>query len=56
MICFFILWTYETYLALELLLKNKRLENEKTGQSLSEESLSGELPETGLEPAPSRLE
>ena len=39
--------------ALALILqKNKVLENEKTGQILFEESLSGELPMTGLEPAP----
>lgn len=38
--------------ALALILqKNKVLENEKTGQILFEESLSGELPMTGLEPA-----
>lgn len=43
--------------ALALILqKNKGLENEKTGQTLFEESLSGELPMTGLEPAPSCLE
>ncbi|PJD93505.1 MAG: recombinase family protein [Parachlamydia sp.] len=39
--------------ALALILqKNKVLENEKTGQILFEESLSGGLPMTGLEPAP----
>lgn len=39
--------------ALALILqKNKALENEKTGQILFEESLSGGLPVTGLEPAP----
>ena len=39
-------------IALSLILqKNKVLENEKTGQILFEESLSGELPMTGLEPA-----
>jgi site-specific DNA recombinase len=39
--------------ALALILqKNKVLKNEKTGQILFEESLSGELPTTGLEPAP----
>ncbi len=43
--------------ALALILqKNNRLQNEKTGQILFEESLSGELPKTGLEPAPSCLE
>ena len=31
--------------------KNKGLQNEKTGQTIFEESLSGELPMTGLEPA-----
>lgn len=39
-----------------ILQKNKGLENEKTGQILFEESLSGELPMTGFEPAPSCLE
>lgn len=39
--------------ALALILqKNKVLENEKTGQTIFEERLSGELPMTGLEPAP----
>jgi site-specific DNA recombinase len=39
--------------ALALILqKNKVLKNEKTGQILFEESLSGELPMAGLEPAP----
>lgn len=39
-------------IALSLILqKNKVLENEKTGQILFKESLSGELPMTGLEPA-----
>lgn len=39
--------------ALALILqKNKVLENEKTGQTIFEESLSGEMPMTGLEPAP----
>lgn len=43
--------------ALALILqKNKGLENEKTGQTIFEESLSGELPMTGFEPAPSCLE
>lgn len=38
--------------ALALILqKNKELENEKTGQTIFEESLSGEMPMTGLEPA-----
>ena len=38
--------------ALALILqKNKVLENEKTGQTIFEESLSGGLPMTGLEPA-----
>jgi site-specific DNA recombinase len=38
--------------ALALILqRNKVLENEKTGQTIFEESLSGELPMTGLEPA-----
>lgn len=38
--------------ALALILqKNKVLENKKTGQTIFEESLSGELPTTGLEPA-----
>lgn len=38
--------------ALALILqKNKGLENEKTGQNLFYETLSGELPMTGLEPA-----
>lgn len=32
--------------------ENKGLENEKTGQDLSYETLSGDLPRTGLEPAP----
>ena len=42
--------------ALALILqKNKVLENEKTGQTIFEESLSGELPMTGLEPALSCL-
>jgi site-specific DNA recombinase len=40
-------------IALSLILqKNNRLENEKTGQILFEESLSGGMPMTGLEPAP----
>jgi hypothetical protein len=34
-----------------ILQKNKVLENEKTGQTIFEESLSGELLEAGLEPA-----
>ncbi len=39
--------------ALALILqKNKGLEKEKTGQTIFEESLSGGLPTTGLEPAP----
>jgi hypothetical protein len=43
--------------ALALILqRNRVLENEKTGQMLFEESLSGGVPKTGLEPAPSRLE
>ena len=38
--------------ALTLILqKNNRLENEKTGQKLFKETLSGEMPTTGLEPA-----
>lgn len=38
--------------ALALILqKNKGLENEKTGQTIFKERLSGELPMTGLEPA-----
>lgn len=42
--------------ALALILqKNKGLENEKTGQIFFEESLSGELPSAGLEPALSCL-
>ncbi len=41
---------FDSELAL-ILQKNKVLENEKTGQILFEESLSGELPMTGLEPA-----
>lgn len=32
--------------------ENKVLENEKTGQVLFQESLSGGMPMTGLEPAP----
>ena len=35
-----------------ILQKNNGLENEKTGQILFKESLSGEMPMTGLEPAP----
>lgn len=43
--------------ALALILqKNKVLENEKTGQILFEESLSGEVPMAGLEPTPCRQE
>ena len=34
-----------------ILQKNKGLENEKTGQLLFSETLSGEMPMTGLEPA-----
>ena len=42
--------------ALALILqKNKVLENEKTGQDLFYETLSGEMPMTGLEPAHSCL-
>lgn len=33
-------------------MKNNTLENEKTEQALFKEALSGEVPTTGLEPAP----
>lgn len=36
--------------------KNSGLGNKKTRQNLFEETLSGEMPMTGLEPAPSCLE
>ena len=48
-------WLCQTNLAI-ILQKSNGLQNEKTGNIVISEKVSGDVPKTGLEPAPSCLE